>query len=870
MRTEFGKFSYFEGGISNTTPRGVLSVGELGLFVTQLATRLYHHVEAGDIEAYKKSKLSLDYITPAGVFTTRNNNSIVSVSRLFTIDIDENHLPFGQTAEQVFERLKSCEYVRFMAYSPSGRGLWILVAYSIDLIKDIVAAGNVKALENKLKLIVTAFGRNVLERQYGIFYDACSTVLSQPRVLARSKDCYYNENSEEWCGCLDDTPELALNNKRTAYEKAEPDHAGDHDANMKALLELADIARARRIDIFCHGIGTGYHDWQRAAMAIAATYGEAGRELFERLSDLRGEDTQAANHHLVQKKYDDALRNSRGSVSIATLFWLFKHALGEDVFYSVLKKHKASRKSIQLTNFLRDKTELIERVKASLRDGRYGVREVTTEALALIVAVVEDLIENEIVLCLDNGYLYKFNRDRKKWMPILRTDDGGEDRIKSTLFNQMNVLNIKVKASYIANSILPYTIAVIEHMLGKRLYEIARANADIDLDNIMQYKPKYTIDDLLSNLKIAYSPACQRTDVKKAFVEFFAGLANVLFKPLTADRWTGADRVLVLVGDAGVGKTYFAKRIIKEVTDVVLPNDLGIVYQGHLRRVDDDERNIFSKMRDSLLLVLDDVKESTLNSPEMRDLVTTTGERMRRLYTNASDFVFRFAHLIATTNHKQIIREVQHNRRFFPLLVSASKLKNEKFFNHTDDFNALDLLIDAMQIVEREYAGNFGALKEEMDMVTFRSSQEYSADGDVAAQIAGEYYIVDVETLKQKARSNSLYANLLMSLKLSTMRELRNELQLDKKTISAALESIGVRPLEQAGSCVKINGKVKRLYGYPLIRQSTLIELGADFKKPDEFPDVFKLIEYGTSVEVEVAGCLAQTDADGDEESIPF
>jgi hypothetical protein len=384
---------------------------------------------------------------------------------------------------------------------------------------------------------------------------------------------------------------------------------------------------------------------------------------------------------------------------------------------------------------------------------------------------------------------------------------------------------------------------LVRKIASKRIYEIATENAGINLDNIMEYEPQYRIEHFMKDLEVNYNYSYTPYEVERLWIEFFAGIGNVLFKPLRTDRWIGADRVPVLVGKIGIGKTTFVRWFMKQVVDSVLPNNIGLNYMAQIENFDAHKRDVVVNMRDNLIILMDDVKEKALNSPEARQLITSAADRMRALFKSSSETFYRRAHFIATTNHKQIIREVQNNRRFFPIVLKAND-ETGYAFNRSPYFNALDLIIDALQIVEREYNGDFNKLKAELDSITVQVSKDFSSDGDVAEQIQAEYLYVDIDNLTYKAKKEGgKYSEILDKIKFTTMRELREALRLDKKTIDAAMQSLGI---DITSKTIRVGEHVRRIYGYPIIlRDTEFVVNTVDTVKAYELSDVFH--EIGTN-----------------------
>lgn len=89
-----GLFSFYEGGgIGNTTPTKVLTLTDLhGVLVShRYRARTKALRQAADIQSRKTIKKTLDYVTPAGVFSHRANTGLRSISGLLVLDFD--HVP---------------------------------------------------------------------------------------------------------------------------------------------------------------------------------------------------------------------------------------------------------------------------------------------------------------------------------------------------------------------------------------------------------------------------------------------------------------------------------------------------------------------------------------------------------------------------------------------------------------------------------------------------------------------------------------------------------------------------------------------------------------------------------------------------------
>ena len=122
-----GLFSFYEGGIGNTTPTTVLTLADLHavLVSPRYSARTKALREATDIQARKTIKKTLDYVTPAGVFSHRANAGVRSISGLLVLDFD--HMPDVDAARAaLLADALLAPGLALMFTSPSGNGLKVI------------------------------------------------------------------------------------------------------------------------------------------------------------------------------------------------------------------------------------------------------------------------------------------------------------------------------------------------------------------------------------------------------------------------------------------------------------------------------------------------------------------------------------------------------------------------------------------------------------------------------------------------------------------------------------------------------------------------------------------------------------------------
>ena len=131
------RFSYFDGPISNTTPRpGPMTVHNLHSIVTDPPKRLKdlsgvvraEYETHGKSPRYDEQKKRLDYFAVGGIFGARADKSVFEESGLLVLDLDKMHGGAAQAKDQILSDEHLSHAVALIFVSPSGDGLKVLLA----------------------------------------------------------------------------------------------------------------------------------------------------------------------------------------------------------------------------------------------------------------------------------------------------------------------------------------------------------------------------------------------------------------------------------------------------------------------------------------------------------------------------------------------------------------------------------------------------------------------------------------------------------------------------------------------------------------------------------------------------------------------
>ena len=130
------RFSYFDGPITNTTPRPApVTVAELHRVVTDPPPRLKalsalvrtEYETHGKSARYKEQKNRLPYVAVGGIFTTRADKHVLTESGLLVLDLDGIKGGAAQAKDQLLSDTKLSPAIALLFVSPSGDGLKVVL-----------------------------------------------------------------------------------------------------------------------------------------------------------------------------------------------------------------------------------------------------------------------------------------------------------------------------------------------------------------------------------------------------------------------------------------------------------------------------------------------------------------------------------------------------------------------------------------------------------------------------------------------------------------------------------------------------------------------------------------------------------------------
>ena len=172
------KFNLYKGGINNKFPNEEINILQLkDLIESNIYKEKIEDLRNTIVqEDIKEIKESLDYVTIAGTFTSRDNSNLISSSGYLIIDIDDDK------SLETRKKLEDCEYTHLLFKSPRGG------------FKIIVKILNVKNDDEYKEYIESCW------EEYSKItpVDKSGSDIARACFLSYDENVYYNPDSKIW------------------------------------------------------------------------------------------------------------------------------------------------------------------------------------------------------------------------------------------------------------------------------------------------------------------------------------------------------------------------------------------------------------------------------------------------------------------------------------------------------------------------------------------------------------------------------------------------------------------------------------------------------------------------------------------------
>jgi hypothetical protein len=311
MENRLFEMSYFLAPITNKVPSRTVTLGEVARMVRSplwapQTEQLRGIADKAEARSYKGR--NFPYVTPAGVFTYCNDQSMISHSRVLCIDLD--HLEDVDRMKQ--QLIEDAHFQTPLAFrSPSGDGLKWFVLIDLSLADHQTWF---QAVRNYLLATYTDLTQENVDAHVGNLSRAC--------FLCYDPDVYVNLDSKEAEMPFDITmwAEKSANVRKPAVAVSCLPTA------CQPLSPTEELAKAKAVTyaLMRRGasIAESYGDYVKLGFSLANGLGSDGRHLYHLLcsqsSKYNSEDCEA--------KWNECLSKSDGRTTIATFYHMAKMA----------------------------------------------------------------------------------------------------------------------------------------------------------------------------------------------------------------------------------------------------------------------------------------------------------------------------------------------------------------------------------------------------------------------------------------------------------------------------------------------------------------------------------------------------------------
>jgi predicted P-loop ATPase len=584
----------------------------------------------GTKEQYQAAKVTVPAVTASGIFAYRNAKGLEAHSGFIAIDIDSqdntNGIPIDQLAADV--------YTYAIHRSIGGDGVVVYVKIDTD-----------KHLEAFLGLEV------YYANQYQIEIDPSCKDVSRLRYVSWDEDLHIN-------------PKAIVFKKYIPKKQQQPVGRVYTQTNNDIEYIINQVV-SRGVNL-----AENYNDWLNVGFGFAREYGEAGRQYFH---DVSGQSAKY-NREDCDKKYSHLLSRSIGgsasgrTTGIGTFVWLAQQA-GLEIktprTQHIENVAKLRAATIGQNGGLKDKDSLLQSVQKQIEmDG------ITSDA------DVKEIVEKVASMSgeqMKGAFSGDMNKDAKLWVSM-----------QGLRFNEITRAvesNAKPINDYDANSMYLKMLETLA-AVSKEKKEISKQRFDIILESDAietyhpfkeflqgnaQMKPEGLIQELVQCL--IFPADVSQKDAED--LRYFA--IKWLISIIASMHGTYSIMCLVLCGKMGKGKTEFFRRL--------LPPALADYYgESKLDKEKDDEILMTQK-----LILCDDEfgGKSKKDALKLREILAKQRFTVRAPYARRAADLLRIAVLCGTSNEKDILIDLEGNRRIIPLNIERIDFERYKKIDKT-------------------------------------------------------------------------------------------------------------------------------------------------------------------------------------------
>lgn len=305
------KVSYFEGNLG--TPKAVITFGDFLLKcegLKDVITQIRQTTDKGERARLKKL---LPAISTSAVFQpTRSKENIKEYSGLICLDIDGHDNP-DLSPEEMMSKLKQMDIVSFASRSAGGQGVFAIVKLAYP-----------ERHEEQFNALEVAF------KEIGLTIDKQTGDITRLRFATYDPQAWHRPDAIEWRGLY--TPlYVPTFTPKPASKKINASSTPSGRQTRTTSTPSDDLTHAEKCVRGLEQRGgasflNNYDDWLNLVAMPLASLGEAGRELFHRVSRLAPEKYNPSEE---DKKFTSLI----GSVKDITIASFFDACAKEGISY---------------------------------------------------------------------------------------------------------------------------------------------------------------------------------------------------------------------------------------------------------------------------------------------------------------------------------------------------------------------------------------------------------------------------------------------------------------------------------------------------------------------------------------------------------
>ena len=235
-----------------------------------------------DENLQKVIKKSLPAITPAGVFSYRDEKHIIKHSGFMAFDIDFADNQHISNFDKLKEQISHVVCVAYCGLSVRGKGFWGLVPIP-------------KSTPAEHKYRFNALSK--FFKSYNINLDSSGSDVCRLRIYSWDPEGYFNHNAKLYTGIL----------KPQAKKTIRPAFSDTREKVEVIILQI----KMNKIDIT-----EGYDIWLKIASSLENEFGDSGRGYFHSVSMYHPDYSITE----TDRMFDNVLKHNNGKVKIGSFF----------------------------------------------------------------------------------------------------------------------------------------------------------------------------------------------------------------------------------------------------------------------------------------------------------------------------------------------------------------------------------------------------------------------------------------------------------------------------------------------------------------------------------------------------------------------